>query len=263
MLTSEKMTAMADELAKLALPTTLLEDAAKARGVGIPAINSVKNLSLDPARRREIAKNIVGTLRGIPKLSSQKYAGMIRKLLGLAPDIERGAFAAAAKNSAGLSANKALSRNMGGAAVDPFVAARGKIPSPSGGSTQGFEHMLQGGPGMTPKFAFELSRFSGPLNPMPSLRYASGQPDPGQAMASTDRATQALIKKEGSAGVLLNLLGMSKGATVPSPATQLSKTTHVGLPKVTTPAGPSLRDQIKPTGPRTGIGIPGADRGGL
>jgi len=43
-----------------------------------------------------------------------------------------------------------------------------------------------------------------------------------------------------------------------TPASQLEKTTQVGAPKASAPPGPSIADQVKPRGPKFGIGLPGA-----
>lgn len=59
------------ESPKMAMPVKLLEQAAAARGVKVPALNQIKNMVMDPARRREIAKNVVSTLRGIPKQAEE------------------------------------------------------------------------------------------------------------------------------------------------------------------------------------------------
>jgi hypothetical protein len=54
---------------------------------------------------------------------------------------------------------------------------------------------------------------------------------------------------------------VQKHANVSSPRGQLSKTQHVGAPKVTAPPGPSIADIAKPKGEHFGIGIPGAFKG--
>lgn len=48
-----------------------------------------------------------------------------------------------------------------------------------------------------------------------------------------------------------------------TPASQLEKSTTVGAPKVTAPAGPSIADQVKPRGARFGSALPGAQKGGI
>ena len=63
-----KMAAMRMELEKISFGPKLvgmLEGAAKARGVTVPALQQAKNPVIDLARRKEITKNIAGTLRGI------------------------------------------------------------------------------------------------------------------------------------------------------------------------------------------------------
>jgi hypothetical protein len=54
---------------------------------------------------------------------------------------------------------------------------------------------------------------------------------------------------------------VQKHANVSSPRGQLSKTQHIGAPKVTAPPGPSIADIAKPKGEHFGIGIPGAFKG--
>jgi len=48
-----------------------------------------------------------------------------------------------------------------------------------------------------------------------------------------------------------------------TPASQLEKTTQVGAPKASAPPGPSIADQVKPRGPKFGIGLPGAFKSGI
>lgn len=48
-----------------------------------------------------------------------------------------------------------------------------------------------------------------------------------------------------------------------TPASQLEKTTLVGAPKASAPPGPSIADQVKPRGPKFGIGLPGAFKTGI
>lgn len=67
-----KMAAMRHELTrimKVGMPVSMLANAAKARGIAPESIGALKqmtNQSIDPSRRREIAKNVVGFLRGQP-----------------------------------------------------------------------------------------------------------------------------------------------------------------------------------------------------
>lgn len=83
------------------------------------------------------------------------------------------------------------------------------------------------------KADFAVSQFSGDLGPGPGLPYASGLPP--------FRVEPFKKPKE-------------KLATAPlTPASRLSTTQSVGLPKVTTPAGPSIAQQSKPQGYGTPI----------
>jgi hypothetical protein len=67
-----KMAAMRHELTrimKVGMPVNMLANAAKARGIAPETLGSLKqvaNKTIDPARRREIAKNVVGFLRTQP-----------------------------------------------------------------------------------------------------------------------------------------------------------------------------------------------------
>ena len=120
---------------KKAMPVGLLTRAAKARGIDIGSFGALKQLGradLDPARKREIARNVVSHLRGIP-IGAYKSASMrdellkdagvgkvLSKLFGTAPKY----LSSPAEVARGVGVQMAKGRSFGGAAVDPFVAMR-------------------------------------------------------------------------------------------------------------------------------------------
>jgi len=125
---------------KRAMPVTLLANAAKRRGIdpaNLGALKQIANKSIDPTRRREIAKNMVGYLRGVKtaamrdellELSKQAFLQkLVKKLVSPVSTSALGTAGRGARRSVGgvgTSTQMARGRSFGGNSVDQVRKAQ-------------------------------------------------------------------------------------------------------------------------------------------